>query len=81
MGKYMHMINHVNLIYAFSWQRERERESRCKVQIFVYTSWLAGVTGKRGNVEINNSPQVGIEPGASIFKIQHSTEWALEIPY
>ena len=23
------------------------------------------VTGKRGNVEINNSPQAGIEPGAS----------------
>ena len=31
------------------------------------------VTGKRGNVEINNSPQVGIEQGASRFKIQHST--------
>ena len=30
--------------------------------------------GKRGNVDINNSPQAGIEPGASIFKIQHSTE-------
>ena len=28
------------------------------------------VTGKRGNVEINNSPQAGIEPGASRFKIQ-----------
>ena len=25
------------------------------------------VTGKRGNVEINNSPQAGIEPGASRF--------------
>ena len=32
------------------------------------------VMGKRGNVEINNSPQVGIEQGASRFKIQHSTE-------
>ena len=27
---------------------------------------------KRGNVEINNSPQAGIEPGASRFK--NSTE-------
>ena len=26
---------------------------------------LRTVTGKRGNVEINNSPQAGIEPGAS----------------
>ena len=32
------------------------------------------VTGKRGNVEMNNSPQAGIEPGASRFKIKHSTE-------
>ena len=32
------------------------------------------VTGKRGNVDINNSPQAGIELGASRFKIQHSTE-------
>ena len=32
------------------------------------------VTGKRGNVEINNSTQAGIEPGASRSKIQHSTE-------
>ena len=37
------------------------------------------VTGKRGNVDINNSPQAGIELGASRFKIQHSTEWAKEI--
>ena len=28
------------------------------------------VTGKRGNVEINNSVQAGIELGASRFKIQ-----------
>ena len=35
---------------------------------------LPYVTGKRGNVEINNSPQAGIEPGASRFNIQHSTE-------
>ena len=28
------------------------------------------VTGKRGQVEINNSPQAGIEPGAYRFKIQ-----------
>ena len=34
----------------------------------------SNVTGKRGNVEINNSPQAGIEPEASRFKIQHSTE-------
>ena len=39
------------------------------------------VTGKRGNVEINNSPQAGIEPGASRSKIQHSTEWAKEISH
>ena len=39
------------------------------------------VTGKRGNVEINNSPQAGIEPGTSRFKIQHSTEWAKEISH
>ena len=32
------------------------------------------VTGKRGNVEINNSPQARIELGASRFKIQHSTK-------
>ena len=32
------------------------------------------VMEKRGTVEINNSPQAGIEPGASRFKIQNSTE-------
>ena len=32
------------------------------------------VTEKRGNVEINKSPQAGIEPGASRFKIHYSTE-------
>ena len=42
-------------------------------------SLKSSVMGKRGNVEINNSPQAGIEPGASRFKIQHSTEWAKEI--
>ena len=39
------------------------------------------VTGKRGNVEIINSSQAGIEPGASRFKIQHSTEWVIEISH
>ena len=39
------------------------------------------VTRKRGNVEKNNSPQAGIEPGASRFKIQHSIEWAKEISH
>ena len=39
----------------------------------------ANVTGKRGNVELNNSHRAGIEPGASRFKIQHSTELATEI--
>ena len=29
------------------------------------TTVYATVTGKRGNVEIINSPQAGIEPGAS----------------
>ena len=37
------------------------------------------VKGKRGNVEINNSSQARIEPGACRFNIQHSTEWAKEI--
>ena len=32
------------------------------------------VTGERGNVEINNSFQTGIELRASRFKIQHSTK-------
>ena len=32
------------------------------------------VMGKRGNVEINKSPQAGIETGAFRSKIQHSTE-------
>ena len=31
------------------------------------------VTGNRGNVEINNSPQVGMEMVTSRFKIHHST--------
>ena len=37
--------------------------------------------GKREIVEINNSPQAGIEPGASRFKNQHSTEWTKEISH
>ena len=52
----------------------------------LYNHWTienryASVTGKTGNVEINNSPQAGIEPGASRCKIQHSTEWAKEISH
>ena len=40
----------------------------------LYNHWdtenrYASVTGKTGNVEINNSPQARIEPGASRFKI------------
>ena len=42
---------------------------------------INSVTGKRENVEISNSPQVGIELWASRFKIQHSTKWATEISH
>ena len=37
--------------------------------------------GKERKCRNNNSPQVGIEPGASRFKIQQSTKWAKEISH
>ena len=34
--------------------------------IKILSDFVTCVTGKRGNVEINNSPGVGIEPGGPI---------------
>ena len=34
--------------------------------IKILNDFVTCVTGKRGNVEINNSPRVGIEPGGPI---------------
>lgn len=44
---------------------------------FLEKQCYASEVGKRGNGEINNSLQAGIEPGVSRFKIQHS--WSSDL--
>ena len=60
------------MLVEYLWKIETDRQIPVNRQ-------RISVTGKRGNVEINDSSQAGIEVGASRFKIVHCTKWAQKI--